>query len=76
MPTDFLEQFLGFGAKIPLEGKATKFYMKEVAIIRNFHFKFEETPTIFVVTMRKKTFFLLKGPFLGAFLYPIIAPTS
>ena len=25
---------------------------------------------------RKKTFFLLKGPFLGAFRYPIIAPTS
>ena len=54
-----------------------KFYMKEVAIIRNFHFKFEGTPTTFVVTLKKKTiYFLLKGSFLGAFRYPMIAPTS
>ena len=77
--TWFFGAIFGYGGQnspwSPL-GRATKFYMKEVAIIRNFHFKFEETPTIFVVTRRKKTFFLLKGPFLGAFRYPIIAPTS
>ena len=77
--TWFFGAIFGYGGQnspwSPL-GRATKFYMKEVAIIRNFHFKFEETPTTFVVTMRKNTFFLLKGPFLGAFRYPIIAPTS
>ena len=57
-------------------GKATKFYMKEVAIIRNFYFKFEGTPIIFEVTLKKKNYFLLKGLFLGAFRYPMIAPTS
>ena len=35
-------------------GRATKFYRKKVALIRNFHVKFEGIPTIFVVTMKKK----------------------
>ena len=76
---DFFGAIFGFRGQISLWsclGRAMKFSMMVVATNRNFHFKFEETPTTFVVTRRKKTFFLLKGPFLGAFRYPIIAPTS
>ena len=44
--------------------RATNFYMMVVAFIRNFHFKFEVIPFIFVVTMKKKLhFFRFRGPF-------------
>ena len=54
---DFFGAIFGFWGQNSLWsrlGRATKFYMKEVALIRNFHFKFEGIPTIFVVTMKKR----------------------
>jgi hypothetical protein len=44
-------------------GRATKFYMKEIALIRNFHNKFEGIPTIFLVTVKKTFIFHFRGPF-------------
>ena len=44
--------------------RATNLYMMVVAFIRNFHFKFEGIPFIFVVTMKKKLHnFRFRGPF-------------
>ena len=65
--TCFFGAIFGFWGQISLWsrlGRATKFYMKEVALIRNFHVKFEGIPTIFVVTMKKNRFiFHFRGPF-------------
>ena len=68
---DFFGAIFGFWGQNSLWsrlGRATKFYMKEVALVRNLHFKFEGIPTIFVVTMKKKLHIrCFRGPF-GALL--------
>ena len=68
---DFFGAIFGFWGQNSLWsrlGRATKFYMKEVALNRNFHFKFEGIPTIFGVTMKKKLHICcFRGPF-GALL--------
>ena len=65
--TDFFGAIFGFCGQIFLWShlrRATNFYMMVVAFIRNFHFKFEVIPFIFVVTMKKKLFiFRFRGPF-------------
>ena len=50
--------------------------MMVVVLIRNFHFKFEGIPTIFIATINKKLNFSLYGPFSGTFRYHVIAKTS
>ena len=66
----FLKQFLVFGAKFPYEavqGGPQIFFLLVDALLRNFHFKFEGNPTVFVATMNKKLFFFALGALFGPF---------
>ena len=56
-----------FSITMSLQMDIFPFYMKKIALIRNFQNKFEGIPTIFLVTMKKKHSFFTFGALFGYF---------